>query len=145
MAHSIDRYLRQLPGGNRQRPSEARWAPAADVYRTREGWLVKVDLAGVRPEEIEITVAGRVLVLAGCRRDTTFSETVAYHQLEITYSHFEKTLRFPCPIEGALVETDYRDGLLIIRLRESKEDCEEGVKPPAVSGGRPEEADRADG
>ena len=120
------------------------WAPAADVYRTREGWLVKVDLAGVRPEEIEITVAGRVLVVAGCRRDTVLSETVAYHQLEITYSSFEKTLRFPCPVEGALVETDYRDGLLTIRLRESKEDCGESSQSSAVSS-QPQEADRADG
>jgi len=132
MARSIDRYLRQLPGGNRQRMAGPTWAPAADVYRTREGWLVKVDLAGVRPEEIEITVAGRVVVVAGCRRDTTFSETVAYHQLEITYSRFEKTLRFPCPVEGARVETDYRDGLLTIRLRESKADCEDSGQPPAA-------------
>jgi len=112
--------------------SERNWAPAADVYRTREGWLVKIDLAGVRPEEIEITLAGRVLVVAGCRRDTVLSETVAYHQLEITYSSFEKTLRFPCAIEGALVESDYRDGLLTLRLRESKEDCDEGRQPSAV-------------
>ena len=144
MARSIDRYLRQLPGGNRQRMSGPTWAPAADVYRTREGWLVKVDLAGVRPEEIEITVAGRVVVVAGCRRDTTFSETVAYHQLEITYSSFEKTLRFPCPVEGARVETDYRDGLLTIRLRENKEDCEEGSQQSAI-GDQPAEADRAGG
>jgi HSP20 family protein len=112
--------------------SERNWAPAADVYRTSEGWLVKIDLAGVRPEEIEITLAGRVLVVAGCRRDTVLSETVAYHQLEITYSSFEKTLRFPCPIEGALIESDYRDGLLTIRLRESEEDCDEGRQPPAA-------------
>jgi HSP20 family protein len=143
MAHSIDRYLRQLPGGNRQRPSERLWAPAADVYRTREGWLVKVDLAGVRPEEIGIEVAGRVLVIRGCRRDTTFSETVAYHQLEITYSRFEKTLRFPCRVEGASIE-EYRDGLLTIRLRESKEDCEDSDQPSAP-GGQPEETDRAVG
>ena len=144
MAHSIDRYLRQLPGGNRQRPSEPRWAPAADVYRTREGWLVKIDLAGVRPEEVGIAIAGRVLVVEGCRRDTTFSETVAYHQLEITYSRFEKTLRFPCRVEGASVETEYRDGLLTIRLRESKEDCGESLQPSA-SGDQPEDADRAEG
>lgn len=144
MARSIDRYLRQLPGGNRQRMSERNWAPAADVYRTREGWLVKVDLAGVRPEEIEITVRGRVLVVAGCRRDTTFSETVAYHQLEITYSSFEKTLRFPCAIEGALVESDYRDGLLTIRLRESQVDCEESNQP-SVPGRPATDADCAEG
>jgi len=93
------------------------------VYRTKDGWLVKVDLAGVSPDELEITVAGPILVIEGTRRDASCSETISYHQLEITYSRFEKTLRFPCPIEGARIESDYRDGLLLLRLR-SSEECE---------------------
>ena len=117
--------------GGAQRPSERHWTPAADVYRTRDGWLVKVDLAGVSPDEIEITVGGRSLVIAGIRRDAHCSETVSYHQIEITYSRFEKTLRFPCEIEGARVERAYRDGLLIVRLR-GEADCEEGRQPPAA-------------
>jgi HSP20 family protein len=124
MARSIDRYVRLMTTGQQQRPSQRHWVPAADVYRTRAGWLVKVDLAGVRLDEVEIKVAGRTLVVAGTRRDAHCSETVSHHQLEITYSRFEKTLRFPCQIEGALVERDYQDGLLIIRLR-SEPDCEE--------------------
>ena len=132
MARSIEQYFRQLPMGGAQRPSERHWTPAADVYRTRDGWLVKVDLAGVSPDEIEITVAGRVLAVAGIRRDAHCSETVSYHQIEITYSRFEKTLRFPCEIEGARVERAYRDGLLIIRLRGEAE-CEDSGQQSAVS------------
>ncbi len=125
MAKSIERYFRHLPTGQRVvRTCERHWVPAADVYRLADGWLVKVDLAGVSPEEIEVTVGGPVLIIAGTRRDTLEIETVSHHQLEITYSRFEKTLRFPCPIEGARVETDYRDGLLLVRLH-SREDCAE--------------------
>ncbi|MFN2456364.1 MAG: Hsp20/alpha crystallin family protein, partial [Pyrinomonadaceae bacterium] len=65
------------------------------------------------------------LRVAGIRRDASYEEGISYHQLEITYSRFEKTLRFPCSIEGARLAQDYRDGLLIIRLR-SEENCEEG-------------------
>ena len=143
MARSIERYLRQLPVGGAQRPSERHWTPAADVYRTRDGWLVKVDLAGVSPDEVEITVGGRVLVIAGIRRDAHCSETVSYHQIEITYSRFEKTLRFPCEIEGARVERAYRDGLLIVRLR-GEENCEEG-RQPSAAGRRPQQDDEAEG
>ena len=130
--------------GGAQRPSERHWTPAADVYRTREGWLVKVDLAGVSPDEIEITVAGRVLVIAGIRRDAHCSETVSYHQIEITYSRFEKTLSFPCEIEGARVERAYRDGLLIVRLR-GEADCDESGGQQSVVSGQPEESDEAEG
>jgi len=124
MAKSIERYFRLLHVPHRQPGAGQKWSPAADVYRIAGGWLVKVDLAGVRPDEIEIEIRGPHLRLSGCRRDAFCHETLAYHQLEITYSRFEKTLRFPCAIEGAAVERDYRDGLLILRLR-GKEECEE--------------------
>lgn len=107
-----------LPKASGVRYTEQVWYPPADVYRARDGvWVVKLELAGVRPAEIQIAAEGSVLRVAGSRRDTSCSESVLCHQLEIVYSHFEKAISFPCPIEGAEVETLYEDGLLIIRLR----------------------------
>ena len=107
-----------LPKSQGIRYTEQVWYPPADVYRARDGvWVVKVELAGVRPDEIEIAAEGDVLRVAGSRRDSTCTESVLCHQLEIVYSRFEKAIRFPCRVEGAAVETVYQDGLLIIRLR----------------------------
>jgi HSP20 family protein len=126
--------MRLMPvGGRQQRPSERLWSPAADVYQIKEGWLVKVDLAGVSPEDVEINIAGRLLVVGGCRRDAFCEKTLAYHQLEITYSRFEKTLRFPCAIDGARIERDYRDGFLLIFLHSNEQDCDESNQPSALS------------
>ncbi len=111
--------------GRRTRPSESLWRPAADVYATRDGWIVKVDLAGVSPDDLDITIQGATLRIAGCRRDSFYGEGISYHQLEITYSRFEKTLQFPCSIQGASLVRDYRDGLLVIYLRNAEEGCEE--------------------
>jgi HSP20 family protein len=124
MAESVERYFRMIPVGRRVRPGARVWRPAADVYRTSDGWIVKVDLAGVSAEDLEIDIQDRTLSIRGCRRDTFFGKGIVYHQLEITYSRFEKTLRFPCSIEGASLLRDYRDGLLILHLR-SVEDCVE--------------------
>jgi HSP20 family protein len=123
MANSVERYFRLMPVGRRGRPSGRLWCPAADVYRTSDGWIVKVDLAGVSTDDLEITVHGSTLHVAGCRRDTFYAEAVSYQQLEITYSRFEKVLHFPCSIEGAAIKSDYRDGLLMLHLRRSGEDC----------------------
>ncbi len=124
MAESIERYLRLMPKAHRgMRCTRQMWDPAADVYRTREGWIVKFELAGVAPDELEVQIAGDTLRVAGSRRDEARSESVSYHQLEIIYSRFERTIRFPCPIEGALVERRYKDGLLVLHLR-SPEECE---------------------
>ena len=107
-----------LPKSSGVRYTEQVWYPPADVYRTRDGgWAVKVELAGVRPDEIEIAREGEVMRVTGSRRDSTCTESVLCHQLEIVYSHFEKVIHFPCPVEHADLETLYQDGLLIIRLR----------------------------
>src|SRR5499426_1237409 len=117
---SFERYFRSIRDDRHRRPSGRLWCPAADVYRTNDGWIVKVDLAGIRPADIEITIDGRVLQIGGLRRDATCGEGVSHYQLEITYSRFEKTIQFPRTIEHASIERDYRDGLLILRLREEQ-------------------------
>ena len=98
-------------------PSGRLWNPAADVYRSDEGWIVKVDLAGICSDELEIEIHNRLLSIRGCRRDTHYREGFVFHQMEITYSRFEKTIEFPAPIEGAAIRRDYRDGFLIINVR----------------------------
>ena len=81
--------------------------------------IVGCEVAGVSLEDVEIDIQGDTLYIAGTRRDSDCGECVSFHQLEITYSRFEKTLRFPRSIDGAKLEYNYQDGLLIIHLRSS--------------------------
>ena len=118
---SLDRYFRLIRDDRHRRPSGRLWCPAADVYRSQEGWIVKVDLAGVQPHDVDVIIDGDLLRISGSRRDGTCGEGVSHYQLEITYSRFEKMIRFPRSIEHASIERDYHDGLLILRLREEQE------------------------
>jgi len=102
-------------------PSGRLWNPAADVYHTSDGWVVKVDLAGVCTDELEIELSDSLLSIRGCRRDTHFRDGFVYQQMEITYSRFEKSIQFPSPIEGATVRHDYSDGFLIIKVRREQD------------------------
>lgn len=115
MAKSINRYF-QFLGSSKEVRSGRLWYPAADVYQTPEGWLVKVELAGVSTEDVEIEIQGNVLTIIGTRRDRSCAAGVSYHQMEITYSRFEKILKFPASIEGASIEHNFDNGLLIINL-----------------------------
>src|SRR5688572_19843786 len=120
MAKSTNRLFQFVGSSKSVRTSGKLWYPAADVYQTPEGWVVKVELAGVSGEEIEIDVQGNTLYIAGCRKDRSCAAGVSYQQMEITYSRFEKTLQFPAPIDGAVVEHAFENGLLIITLRKGK-------------------------
>ncbi|MGD9564184.1 MAG: Hsp20/alpha crystallin family protein [Pyrinomonadaceae bacterium] len=116
MARSTNRYF-QFLGSSKKVQSGQLWYPAADVYKTQDGWIVKVELAGVSVEDVHIDVQGNVLYIAGSRRDRSCAYGGSYQQMEITYSSFEKTLKFPASIEGVKLEHLFENGLLIIRLK----------------------------
>ena len=120
MAKSTNRFF-QFTGSSKKAVVSGRvWYPAADLYQTPDGWVVKVELAGVSAEEIEIGIEGDTLYIAGSRKDRSCASGISYQQMEITYSNFEKTLRFPSPIEGAVIEHLFENGLLIITLSKGK-------------------------
>jgi HSP20 family protein len=99
-----------------RRPSGPLWQPAVDIYRCPEGWKIKFDLAGVKLSDIQILVAGDNLIVRGVRRDTAVTEGWSYHQLEITYSRFERVLTIPCNLEESNIRSEYLDGWLILHI-----------------------------
>jgi HSP20 family protein len=111
-----------LPGGL-EACQNAPWQPNMDVYRTADGWLVKFELAGVRADDIDLQVLGGRMTLRGVRRDTVLEASQKsgesrpmHHRMEIAYSKFERVVELPCDLKQSEVKTDYRDGLLLVRI-----------------------------
>ncbi len=98
---------------------ETCWHPSVDVYRTRSGWLLKFDLAGVRMEDVSVEVRGCRVTVSGVRRDWLIEEDASYYSMEIAYSRFERAVELPCHFQNPHVRLEGRDGLLIVRIAES--------------------------
>ena len=98
------------------------WRPAADIYRTPEGWVVKLELAGVRQEDVNVVTSGSELFVSGVRRDRFVEEGWSHHSMEITYSHFERVIELPCDLDRASVSIESYDGLLLVRVGASHEE-----------------------
>jgi HSP20 family protein len=109
----IERLSSEIPY---RRPSGPLWQPAVDIYRCPEGWKIKFDLAGVRPEEVQVLVGEDQLIVRGVRRDSLIVEGWSYQQLEITYSRFERVLKIPCDFSRCEVRSEYRDGWFLLHL-----------------------------
>ena len=92
------------------------WQPSADVHRTRDGWLVKFDLAGVQIRDVTVSIRGRRLVINGVRRDSFVEEGSSYYSMEISYNRFERSLMMPANLENARVTIVAREGLLLVRM-----------------------------
>lgn len=103
---------------------DAAWEPPADVYRTPEGWLVKLDLAGVSPEEVQILTEGNRLTVRGRRRDWLLAEGCWHYQMEISYSPFERTLTLPINLERSCIHTEQRYGMLLLHIHQEESDAQ---------------------
>jgi HSP20 family protein len=98
------------------RSLQVSWQPSADVYRTRDGWLVKLDVAGVKLEDIAAEITANGLRVTGYRRDSIASECVRPYSMEISYNRFERNVQLPCSLAGAKAHLECRDGILLVRL-----------------------------
>jgi HSP20 family protein len=117
MPHDLIRLMHSLFLPAAEAAREAYWQPPTDVYRTRKGWLVKFDVAGVPPEDIELRVRGSHLTISGTRRDWCSQEGCTHYLMEISYSHFERSITLPIDLEHASITSEYRYGLLLIHIQ----------------------------
>ena len=93
------------------------WQPAADIYRCKNSWLLKIDLAGVAKKDICLSSKGHRLTLTGTRRDTVIATNHVIHSMEIAYHQFERVFEFAFDLDDALITTKYQDGMLHINIQ----------------------------
>jgi HSP20 family protein len=96
---------------------EVSWHPKADIYRTSDGWILKFDLAGVRPDDVSVVVSGSSITVTGARRDWMQQEGCNHYSMEISYSRFARRIDMPVRLEGARFECEYREGMFLVRVR----------------------------
>jgi HSP20 family protein len=95
-----------------------------DVYRSRSGWVLKFDLAGVQLDDVTVRVRGRRVSVSGVRRDTVVEEGCSYYAMEISYNRFERTVEMPSNLDQARVTLEARNGILLVRMiTEGNEDA----------------------
>ena len=110
----IERLSNEVPY---RRPSGPLWQPSVDIYQCPEGWKIKFDLAGVKPDDIQVLIADdNKLIVRGVRRDSVLTQGWSYHQLEITYSRFERVLKIPCDLSRAEIYGEYADGWFFLHV-----------------------------
>jgi len=94
------------------------WSPPTDMYETEAGFVVRVEIAGMREEDFDVAVENNVLLISGNRPD--LNERRAYHQMEIRFGKFEIAVEIPIPVEIEGSAAEYKDGFLLIHLPKTR-------------------------
>ena len=93
-----------------------RWLPDVDVVETEEGVVVRVELAGVRGEDMRVTVDGRTLRISGVRSSLGRADVQRLHQMEIATGPFERRVQIPIAFDRDDVSANLADGFLTVVL-----------------------------
>lgn len=91
-------------------------APLLDVSETDTAMEVKLDVPGVKSENIEIQLNGNVLTVTGERQEEQEEKGKTYHRVERRTGSFSRSITLPCPVEENEVAAEYHDGVLTITL-----------------------------
>lgn len=100
---------------------ETLWHPSCDVYETDDELVIKLDLAGISKDDINITFVPGAIVIRGSRLDNAGEDKKRfYHKIEISQGWFEKIIPLPETISDKVKSSVYRDGMLDIRIAKEK-------------------------
>lgn len=102
------------------------WAPAVDMFETKDDLMVRAELPGMAEKDVELSITGDVLTLRG-ERGAAAEGQESVHRSERWYGKFERSLSLPIPIQADKVKATYRDGVLTIQLPKAEE-----VKPRTI-------------
>jgi HSP20 family protein len=107
-------FATRSAGTVRESSPRAHWVPNTDVYATDNGLVVKVELAGMRREHLEIIVEGNRLRISGNRPDGCRAAKASFLVMEINYGPFESVLELPAGYDLSLAKAAYLNGFLRI-------------------------------
>ena len=134
MFHLGQQYAYLQPG--------AIWRPAMDIHETADAVLVKIELAGMAEESIEILLYPNAVVVTGERADDGDSdEDTYYHEAQIRYGPFRADAYLSTPVQTELASAVYQNGMLRITLPRRSE---VGVSTDEPNQGTESQRDGAD-
>jgi len=95
--------------------------PALDITETDDAVQVRLDLPGMKTDDIDIEVSGNLLRVSGERKEDKEEKEQTYHRMERRYGSFLRAISLPCAIQENQVDAEFRDGVLTIRLPKTEE------------------------
>lgn len=93
-------------------PASAVWAPRVDVIDREDSILIRVDVAGIDPADIDLTLEDHTLTIAGSRSLDETTEESGYHRREIFPGEFKRTLLLPEGLNADEISAEANNGLL---------------------------------
>ena len=110
----MDEMMNRLPAAGNFAQMQKGFVPALDMYETKDAVMVETPLAGVKPEDVEVTVEKGVLTVKGQSKKEHEVDDKNYYRKEIRSGSFFRQVALPAAVMEDKVNAEFSDGLLKI-------------------------------
>jgi HSP20 family protein len=104
------------------------WAPALDISERKDAYVVTVEVPGVSPDDLDITLEDGLLTIQGERQFTSESSEHQYHRVERRYGAFRRSITLPSQVQADAIEASFENGVLEVIVPKAEE-----AKPKKIS------------
>lgn len=103
-------------GQEQRRTHATAWIPTADIFARGDDLILRYELAGVREQDVDITLTGGVLTVSGERRSELDEDEVHFYARERSYGHFRRSMNLPESVDGSKINASFEDGMLELTI-----------------------------
>jgi HSP20 family protein len=103
------------------------WDPSTDVYEDKDEYRFRVELPGVKKEDVEIEMNNQVLVIKGEKKESQEIKKEQYHRIETVSGTFYRSFRLPQNVDSQKIKASLKDGILDVRVPKQEE-----AKPKSI-------------
>ncbi len=106
----------------------AEWLPSLDVAETKNEIVVKAEVPGLEPKDIDISLSEGLLTIKGEKKQEREEKEENYHLVERSYGSFTRSIRLPKEVQSDKINASYKNGVLKVVLPKSEEAKKKEVK-----------------
>ena len=121
-------------GESEQQLTAGNFVPAVDVYEDAQHLLVKFEVPGIKPEDLDIRVEGRTLTVRGERKFAAEQKEENFHRIERRFGSFVRSFTLPSTVDTENVQAETENGVLQLSFNKKAEAKPKQIQVKAVAG-----------
>lgn len=116
-----DVMRRFVPAGWDAAWQPAEFTPSADVSETEDALEIRMDLPGIKPDDVNVEVRDSLLSISGERREEKEERDKTWHRIERRSGSFSRAMTLPTAVDADKAQAGYHDGVLTVKLPKTEE------------------------
>ena len=126
--NEMNRLFGRTYGGDVGESTRGAWTPALDVFETQEKFVITMELPGVSPDDVDISVEDSTLMVRGERKFYSEQQEESFLRIERRFGEFTRSLTLPSTADAESIQASFDQGVLTIEVPKREE-----AKPRKIS------------